>query len=138
MNGAPAVGSPSKVAVTNASCGPRPSAIVYQRRSVASCAGIAAARPADGIRRALAARERIVVYGDYDVDGIAGSAILVRAFRHFGVAVGAYIPNRYEEGYGLNGAALRQLAADGTKVVISVDCGITAVAEAQLARQLGI
>src|SRR5204862_5492997 len=71
-------------------------------------------RAVDRIRRALAARERIVIYGDYDVDGIAGSAILVRAFRHFGVAVGAYIPNRYEEGYGLNAAALRQLAADGT------------------------
>jgi single-stranded-DNA-specific exonuclease len=95
-------------------------------------------RAVERIRRALAARERIVVYGDYDVDGIAGSAILVRAFRHFGVAVGAYIPNRYEEGYGLNGAALRQLAADGTTVVVSVDCGVTAVAEAELARELGI
>ena len=95
-------------------------------------------RAVDRIRRALAARERIVVYGDYDVDGIAGSAILVRAFRHFGVAVGAYIPNRYEEGYGLNAAALQQLAADGTKVVVSVDCGVTAVAEAAVARELGI
>lgn len=95
-------------------------------------------RAVDRIRRALAARERIVVYGDYDVDGIAGSAILVRAFRHFGVAVAAYIPNRYEEGYGLNAAALRELAADGTTLVISVDCGVTAVAEAQLARELGI
>src|SRR4029077_6956666 len=52
-------------------------------------------RAVDRIRRALAARERIVVYGDYDVDGIAGSAILVRAFRQLGVVVGAYIPNRY-------------------------------------------
>ncbi|MCA1657166.1 MAG: single-stranded-DNA-specific exonuclease RecJ, partial [Actinobacteria bacterium] len=95
-------------------------------------------RAVDRIRRALAARERIVVYGDYDVDGIAGSAILVRAFRHFGVAVAAYIPNRYEEGYGLNAAALRELAGDGTTLVISVDCGVTAVAEAQLARDLGI
>jgi len=95
-------------------------------------------RAADRIRRALAARERIVVYGDYDVDGIAGSAILVRAFRHFGVAVGAYIPNRYEEGYGLNAAALRHIAEDGTKVVVSVDCGVTAVAEAELARELGM
>ena len=95
-------------------------------------------RAVDRLRRALAARERIVVYGDYDVDGIAGSAILVRAFRHFGVAVMAYIPNRYEEGYGLNAAALRQLATDGATVVVTVDCGITAVAEATLARALGI
>jgi single-stranded-DNA-specific exonuclease len=95
-------------------------------------------RAVDRLRRALASRERIVVYGDYDVDGIAGSAILVRAFRHFGVAVSAYIPNRYEEGYGLNAAALRQLAADGAKVVVTVDCGVTAVSEAALARELGV
>jgi single-stranded-DNA-specific exonuclease len=95
-------------------------------------------RAVDRLRRALASRERIVVYGDYDVDGIAGTAILVRAFRHFGVAVGAYIPNRYEEGYGLNAAAITQLVADGAKVIVSVDCGVTAVAEAELARSLGI
>jgi single-stranded-DNA-specific exonuclease len=95
-------------------------------------------RAADRLRHALAARERIVVYGDYDVDGIAGSAILVRAFRQLGVAVEAYIPNRYEEGYGLNADALRRLAADGTRVVVSVDCGVTAVAEAALAREVGI
>ncbi len=90
------------------------------------------------IRRALAARERIVVYGDYDVDGIAGTAILVRAFRQFGVAVAAYIPDRYEEGYGLNAQALTKLAEDGAKLVISVDCGVTAVREASLAKQLGV
>lgn len=90
------------------------------------------------IRRALAARERIVVYGDYDVDGVAGSALLVRAFRRLGYTVGAYIPDRYEEGYGINAGALRKIAADGVTVVISVDCGITAVAEAELASELGI
>jgi single-stranded-DNA-specific exonuclease len=95
-------------------------------------------RAVERLRRALAARERIVVYGDYDVDGIAGSAILVRAFRQLGVVVGAYIPNRYEEGYGLNEQALRQLAADGARVVVSVDCGVTAVREAALARSLGV
>ncbi len=114
-------------------------------------AGFLAARPADEgppmldldraverLRRALAARERIVVYGDYDVDGIAGSAILVRAFRQLGAAVAAYIPNRYEEGYGINPGALRQLASDGAKVIVSVDCGVTAVKEAALARELGV
>ncbi|MGI8878767.1 MAG: single-stranded-DNA-specific exonuclease RecJ [Candidatus Limnocylindria bacterium] len=90
------------------------------------------------IRHALRAKERIVVYGDYDVDGIAGTATLVRAFRSFGVVVAAYIPNRYEEGYGLNAQALRELAADGAKVVISVDCGVTAVREAELAKELGL
>lgn len=95
-------------------------------------------RAVERLTRALAARERIVVYGDYDVDGIAGAAILVRAFRHFGVSVLAYIPNRYEEGYGLNAAALRQLAADGARVIVTVDCGITAVHEAAVARELGV
>jgi single-stranded-DNA-specific exonuclease len=95
-------------------------------------------RAVERLRRALAARERIVVYGDYDVDGIAGSAILVRAFRQLGVAVAAYIPNRYEEGYGLNEQAIRQLATDGANVVVSVDCGVTAVREAALARSLGV
>src|SRR5437870_7211714 len=95
-------------------------------------------RAVERLRRALAARERIVVYGDYDVDGIAGAAILVRAFRQLGVAVSAYIPNRYEEGYGLNGEALRKLAADGTRVVVSVDCGVTAVREADRATSLGL
>ncbi len=90
------------------------------------------------IRRALAGGERIVVYGDYDVDGVAGSAVLVRAFRALGHTVGAYIPDRYEEGYGINAAALRKLAAEGATVVVSVDCGITAVREAELARELGI
>ncbi|MBM4433713.1 MAG: single-stranded-DNA-specific exonuclease RecJ [Chloroflexi bacterium] len=90
------------------------------------------------IRRALASRERIVVHGDYDVDGVAGAALLVRAFRRLGSTVGAYIPDRHEEGYGLSAAALRKIAADGVRVVISVDCGITAVAEAELARELGL
>ena len=95
-------------------------------------------RAVERLRRALAARERIVVYGDYDVDGIAGSAILVRAFRQLGVVVQAYIPNRYEEGYGLNEQALLQLAKDGARVIVSVDCGVTAVREAALARSLGV
>ncbi len=95
-------------------------------------------RSVQRLRRALAARERIVVYGDYDVDGIAGSAILVRAFRQLGVVVSAYIPDRFEEGYGLNSQAIRKLAEDGAKVIVSVDCGITAVREAVLARELGV
>ncbi len=90
------------------------------------------------LRHALAARERIVVYGDYDVDGIAGAAILVRAFRHLGVAVEPYIPDRYEEGYGLNEAAIRRLAEGGAKAIVSVDCGITAVHEAAVAREVGV
>ena len=59
-------------------------------------------------------------------------------FRQLGAAVAAYIPNRYEEGYGINPGALRQLASDGAKVIVSVDCGVTAVKEAALARELGV
>ena len=96
-------------------------------------------RAVERLRAAIAAREPIVVYGDYDVDGIAGTAILVRTLRALGAPdVRTYIPNRYEEGYGLNGAALRTLAADGARVIVSVDCGITAVRESALARDLGV
>lgn len=95
-------------------------------------------RAVERIRGALARGERVVVYGDYDVDGVAGSAVLVRAFRALGRTLDVYIPDRYEEGYGINPTALRRLAGEGASLVISVDCGITAVAEAELARELGI
>src|SRR5205085_11636237 len=91
------------------------------------------------LRAAMASREPIVVYGDYDVDGVAGTAILVRTLHALGAQdVRTYIPNRYEEGYGLNENALRALASEGARVVVSVDCGITAVREAAVARELGI
>ena len=125
--------------------------LLARGHAAADMSDFLAARPVEGgppmldldravarLRRALAARERIVIYGDYDVDGITGAAILVRAFRQLGVVVGAYIPDRYEEGYGLNEAAIRKLAADGTKVIVSVDCGVTAVHEAEVAKELGV
>ncbi len=97
------------------------------------------ARAVERLRGAVHEGERIAVYGDYDVDGIAGSAILVRTLRALHAAhVATYIPNRYEEGYGLNENALRALAAQGTRVVVSIDCGITAVREAEVAREAGI
>jgi single-stranded-DNA-specific exonuclease len=91
------------------------------------------------LRRAIEMGEQIVVYGDYDVDGIAGTAILVRTLRSLGAAhVRTYIPNRYEEGYGLNEAAIHTLASEGARVIVSVDCGVTAVRESALARELGV
>ena len=97
------------------------------------------ARAVDRLRAAIGAREPIVVYGDYDVDGIAGTAILVRTLHSLGAHdVRTYIPNRYEEGYGLNDAAIRSLAAEGARVIVSVDCGVTAVREARVARELGV
>ncbi len=95
---------------------------------------------ADRIVAAIRARRKIVIYGDYDVDGVCGTSILWACLPLAGADdVGYYIPHRVEEGYGLNGDALRQLATEHrAEVVITVDCGISAVREAQLARELGI
>ncbi len=78
----------------------------------------------DRIKKALDAGEKICVYGDYDVDGMSASAILIRTLRKFGANVESYIPAR-SEGYGLNVPALQKIAADGAELLISVDCGIT-------------
>ncbi len=83
-------------------------------------------------------RRPIIIYGDYDVDGITATAILWHLLKLAGAEVDFYIPHRLEEGYGLNGDALRQLRASGADTVISVDCGITAVQEAAIARQIGL
>jgi len=92
----------------------------------------------DRILAAIAAQRRIVVYGDYDVDGMSGTALLVRCLQLLGADVGYYVPNRIDEGYGLNEEALRTLASRGTHMVITVDCGIASVAEARVARELNL
>ncbi len=90
------------------------------------------------IRRALADREKIVVYGDYDVDGVTGSSLLFLALRRLGAEIRCYIPDRMAEGYGLNSKALEELKASGAGLIITVDCGISAVREAQAAGSLGL
>ncbi len=87
---------------------------------------------------AMARGEKIAVFGDYDVDGITATCLLTDFLRRHGSDVVSYIPGRLEEGYGLNPIALRQLAAEGVKLIITVDCGITAVSEALLCTQLGM
>jgi single-stranded-DNA-specific exonuclease len=87
---------------------------------------------------AIAQKKRICVYGDYDVDGVAGTAILVSTLELLGGQVCYHIPHRLDEGYGLNGEALQRLASDGCAVVITVDCGIASVAEAEEARRLNL
>jgi single-stranded-DNA-specific exonuclease len=82
--------------------------------------------------------ERIAVHGDYDVDGITGTALLVETLRGLGAAVDYHIPLRLRDGYGLSAEALRRAAAEGAKVAVSVDCGVCAVAEARLALELGL
>jgi len=90
------------------------------------------------IRFALENREPIAIYGDYDVDGVTATALLVQALRALGGNVREYIPNRFEEGYGLNNEALTALLADSVKLVISVDCGIRSPDEAAHARSIGL
>ena len=90
------------------------------------------------IRIALERGERIAVFGDYDVDGITATCLLTDFLRSQGGDCRYYIPGRLSEGYGLNESAIRQLAQDGVQLIVTVDCGITALEEAQLCRTLGI
>ncbi len=90
------------------------------------------------IRAAIERGEQIAIYGDYDVDGVTAAALLVQALKTLGAQAQVYIPNRFDEGYGLNNEALESLAAQGVKLVISVDCGIRSPEEARRARALGL
>jgi len=90
------------------------------------------------VKLALSRGEKIAVFGDYDVDGITSTCLLTDYLRHLGADVVSYIPGRLEEGYGLNPIAIRQLHAEGVSLIITVDCGITAVAEAEMCHELGI
>ncbi len=87
---------------------------------------------------AMTRGEKIAVFGDYDVDGITATCLLTDFLRKNGADVVSYIPGRLEEGYGLNPIAIRQLKSEGVQLIITVDCGITAVAEAQLCKELGM
>jgi single-stranded-DNA-specific exonuclease len=100
---------------------------------------------AERLYAAVQQRRRICVYGDYDVDGVSGTSVLLRALRLLTRELGFdkeefefYVPHRLEEGYGLNVEALRRIAADGARVVVTVDCGIASIAEAEEARRLGL
>lgn len=90
------------------------------------------------VRSHLDAGSRIVVHGDYDVDGVCSTAILVRALRSLGADPAFYLPDRATDGYGLNAATVDRLAAQSTGLLITVDCAITAVDEVARARAAGI
>jgi single-stranded-DNA-specific exonuclease RecJ len=92
----------------------------------------------DRICYALQHGEPIAIYGDYDVDGVTATALLVQALEALGGNVRGYIPNRFDEGYGLNKDALDSLKADGVKLVITVDCGIRSPDEALHAQTIGL
>lgn len=92
----------------------------------------------DRLIRAIRDRERITVYGDYDADGITATAIMVEALSALQANVNWYIPQRLGEGYGLNSAAITELADQGTNVLVTVDCGTSNVAEIEHANSLGL
>jgi single-stranded-DNA-specific exonuclease len=96
---------------------------------------------ADAVERlyqAALAKKKVCIYGDYDADGVTGTAILLGLLLQLGLQADFYVPHRLEEGYGLNVEALRQLATAGTQVVVTVDCGIASLDEADEAARLGI
>ncbi|MCA9260805.1 MAG: single-stranded-DNA-specific exonuclease RecJ, partial [Planctomycetales bacterium] len=93
---------------------------------------------ADVLFSALQAKRKITIYGDYDADGMAATSILLLCFRLLGADVDFYIPHRIDEGYGLNADALLRLSQRGADVVVTVDCGVASIEEAELARDLGL
>lgn len=95
-------------------------------------------RAAKRLLRARAEGELVCIYGDYDVDGVTGSAQLLLFLREIGMEPDLYIPHRTREGYGLNADAVRQIAERGTKVIVTADCGASAHAEVSLAQRLGV
>jgi len=90
------------------------------------------------VRRTIAAGGRICVHGDYDADGICATALAVTVLRSLGAEVDWHLPSRFEEGYGLSGETLSRLAGERCSLVLTVDCGITGVAEVAAARALGL
>src|SRR6184192_2932265 len=90
------------------------------------------------IRAAIAAGKRICVHGDYDVDGICATVLAVLVLRELGADVEWHLPSRFDEGYGVSGGTLERLAEEGCGLVLTVDCGITAVEEVRRARELGL
>ena len=92
----------------------------------------------DRIMRAILEKESVTLYGDYDVDGVSSTALLTIFLRQVGLEVRTYIPHRLEEGYGLNRAAIERLASEGTKLLVTLDCGITSHAEIERANALGV
>jgi single-stranded-DNA-specific exonuclease len=95
-------------------------------------------RAIDRIRSAIARGELIAVYGDFDVDGVTASAILIEGLGALGARTVSYLPDRFREGYGVNEAAIRALAEMGVSLIITADCGTSNVHEVAVAKRLGV
>lgn len=92
----------------------------------------------DRIDLAIKEKQKIIIYGDYDVDGITSITVLKRFLEERGIQVDYYVPNRLQEGYGLNKDAITKIAKDGHKLMITVDCGISGIEEIEYSNSLGI
>lgn len=90
------------------------------------------------LKAALEKKEKVVIYGDYDADGVCGSTILAKVFKRIGLNFRVYLPDREKEGYGLNAEAVKNLAKEKTNLIITVDCGISNGPEVDLANGLGL
>ena len=90
------------------------------------------------LHQAVVRGDSIVIYGDYDADGVTSTALLTSFLSQLGIKAQPYIPNRYDEGYGLNKEAIQQLSDEGANLIITVDCGVRAIEEVALANQLGM
>jgi single-stranded-DNA-specific exonuclease len=95
-------------------------------------------KAAERLLQAVDRQEVIIVYGDYDVDGVSATALMVQVLKTCGARVSRYIPNRFDEGYGVNCEAVQLLADSDAKVILTVDCGIRSANEAEFAKSLGI
>ncbi|MBR1496982.1 MAG: single-stranded-DNA-specific exonuclease RecJ [Oscillospiraceae bacterium] len=142
-------------ALLDAGCTPLLAAVLYARgcataeqaRQFLSCGGALLGDPlllpdletaAERLRRAIAAREHVAVYGDYDVDGITSSCMVADYLRSRGVPCELYIPDRMDEGYGVNASAIETLHTRGVSLIVTVDCGVTTVEETAYANSLGM
>lgn len=90
------------------------------------------------IKTAYKKKEKIVIYGDYDIDGLSATAVLYDAFCSFGLQVATFIPSRFDDGYGLSNEAIEKLAEHGATLIVTVDCGSLSVDEIAFARTLGV
>jgi single-stranded-DNA-specific exonuclease len=95
-------------------------------------------KAADRLSDAIRNHEKVVIYGDYDVDGTTATSILYTFLKSFGLETEYYIPHRFKEGYGINPDGIRYAMKEGAHLIVSVDCGITAVEEARFAKENGI
>ncbi len=90
------------------------------------------------VKRAIEAQEKVIIYGDYDVDGVTATSLLTRVLERMGAQVAFFIPDRFNDGYGLHLDCIQELAVNGANLVISVDCGVRSVEEVRAGRELGL